>query len=274
MSYRNVSVAITGTTGFLGSQIKKHLWDEGADVTPIEGDIRNPKTFEQVDRSCKYLFHFAAPSSQVLFKRQMHHCIETTTLGFLNVANVCMERGIKLIYPSTGLLSSPAECWNEYARCKKVCEDIHLGSDLDALGLRIFATYGPKEGHKGNYASVPYLFTRDVLRGRAPVIFGDGNQVRDFVYIKDVVADIVTLADECDKKIVDIGSGESTSFNRLLDVINSVTGADIGPRYEPAPHGYVMETHADTLASRRIQPAPRTSLEDGIRDVVEYIRGC
>ena len=273
MSYSKKKVALTGSTGFLGDAIFKRLLHNGADVKVLHGDIRDPKTFSEIDYTYDYLFHFASPSSQILFRRHAWYSIETTVKGFMNAADVCRSAGVKLVYPSTGLLSSPAEHWNEYARTKKMCEDLHVRSGLNALGLRIFATYGPSESHKRDYASVPYLFAKSLCSGKSPVIFGNGMQMRDFIYIDDVVNAVLTLAEECNEKIVDVGSGQRTTFNWLFSEINEIVRAGLHPEFIDKPAGYISETCADTTVMSQYITNESTDLSAGLRRVVEAIRG-
>jgi len=267
MDYRGKKVTISGADGFLGYALVLALNNLGADVYFFKGDIRNyDEVADGLDHTFDYYFHFGAPSSQILFKRNHRYCIDTTINGFLNVSRVCKENGIKLIYPSTGLLSQGKT--NEYASCKKMCEDIHLGENMDALGLRIFATYGPGEGHKSTYASAPYLFARSIMQGKRPIIWGNGEQKRDFVYITDVVRAILILAEEADERIIDIGSGITTSFNEVISLISNVSRKKVEPIYVGKPDNYVEETLADQTVLRKYYQ-PDMDMQKGIKAMYE-----
>jgi UDP-glucose 4-epimerase len=287
MNYRGKKIAITGVPGFIGSALADRLEalakpanDNSFDVpgqykyiTVLDGDVRDPKTFKKLDHTFDYLFHFGAPSSQVLFKRQPAYCIESTVKGLMHAADAARRHGIRLIYPSTGLLSQGKI--NEYALCKLLSEQYVAGLGIDALGIRIFATYGPGEGHKADYASVPYLFARDMVDGKAPVIFGDGTQVRDFIFIDDVVNAVLRLAEECHDPIVDVGSGLPVSFNDLIDALNvlifrSQTKKYIEPMYQDAPAGYVQETGADPNTMARYWK-PQFDLNAGLQRLVDSL---
>ncbi len=275
MYYAHKRILLTGATGFLGQAIGEALKKEGADVIAFDGDIRDfPDFVDYIDHSLDYVFHFADPSSQILFNRQARYAAETTINSFLNVSRLCQDNGVRLIYPSTGLLSQGKT--NQYARCKAVCEDIHLGSNLDALAIRIFATYGPGEQHKRDYASVPYLFARDMVAGKQPVVYGDGNQRRDFIFIEDVVKAVLVMAEECTEPIIDLGSGQANTFNQVIQMINEAlfsgdTANYIKPIYVPAPANYVEETGANLDAMRKYF-RPMVALDEGIKATVEHLK--
>lgn len=274
MNYRGKKVAVTGRGGFIAEALIAELekvtddGNRGIDkVLVIEGDIRNPSTFRQLTHEYDYLFHFAAPSSQVLFKRQGMYATDVTINGFMNAARACRDNGVKLIYPSTGLLSS--DRYNEYAMCKKICEDISAAENIDALGIRIFATYGPGESRKRDFASVPYLFARDVFDKKPPVIFGDGEQVRDFIYIDDVVRAILHVAEECNDRVIDVGSGEQISFNAIIKELEALAGP-ISPVYVDKPGGYVSETMAHPEELHKYYK-PKVTFAEGISKLMESL---
>lgn len=308
MNYQKKIVAVTGANGFIGNELVQELHRQGAYVLILEGDVRDAETFESgwiygdndevdtnkrwpVDHHVDYLFHFGSPSSQVLFKRNAAYCIETTMKGIMNAAETCRKHGIRLIYPSTGLLSMTNEpekkamrdlvatvkaiTNNQYAKGKNLSEDYIRGMGIDALGIRIFATYGPGEGHKADYASVPYLFARDFCESRPAVVYGDGNQVRDFIYIDDTVNAILHLAEECYDETVDVGSGKQVSFNQILDTLakhfpekDGFATPDV--RRIEAPAGYVKETAANPTRMHDFYH-PTVTIEEGLRRMCKSI---
>ena len=262
MNYKGKKIAITGHTGFIGKALSDALSKQGAEVNLLVGDTRNPDTFDGIDHTYSYLFHFAAPSSQILFVRNPRHYAEVTLKGFMNAQEACLKHGVKLIYPSTGLLSQGKS--NEYARCKQICEDMAKGTD--ALGLRIFACYGPGEGHKRDYASVPYLFVRDLMEGKPPKIFGDGNQSRDVIYIDDAIDTILHLADEYNDPIAEVSSGSPVTFNNIFEYAKEATDSKLEAVYVDAPSNYVEETRGS------YSPYFKTTIKEGIKKIVESLR--
>ena len=269
MSFINKKVAVTGHTGFLAGHLCDWLYAHGAQVYKLVGDVRDSATFAELDYSFDFLFNFGAPSSQILFKRSPDYGIDVTVNGMRNAIKACEQNGIKLVYPSTGLLSHGQA--NEYARGKQICEDLARGARCDILGVRIFGTYGPGEEKKRDFASVPFLFMREMLEGKAPVIFGDGSQKRDFIYIEDTVNSIVTLADKAGESIVDVGTGVPISFNELVAILNEELGTDITPEYIHKPGNYIDETGADpTLLNRYYKT--KFDFRKGIKELISYAK--
>ncbi len=293
MNYHGKKVAVTGVSGFLGSHIVAALENERATIVELEGDVRKAGTFSQLNHTFDYLFHFAAPSSEVLFQRDPAHCIAVTLGGIQNAAEAAKRAGVRLVYPSTGLLSMSkygtagasdqenvarlsstllAMEGNMYARCKKVCEDFVSGMRMDAIGIRLFAAYGPGEDHKRDYASVPFLFARDMVNGRTPVVFGDGQQKRDFIYIDDAAQAILHLAEECSDPIVDVASGQQISFESIVIAVGAALGLqDTAAQAMPAPAAYAKETIADPQRMLQFYK-PQVSFADGIKRTVEHLQ--
>jgi nucleoside-diphosphate-sugar epimerase len=220
VKYEDANCVVTGGGGFLGQTIVNELVSQDATVDVIDNfsygakpsrvhesariinaDIRDSQIFGELpEDNYDYIFHFAAPSSVVLFNNDRHECIDITINGFSNAVDWAIENDARLVYPSSGSLYSGAASpysedsilnpdeMNSYAKTKRSQEFIHLsyGDELDSVGLRIFAGYGPNETQKENFASVVTLFTKDILNNNSPVIFGDGTQERDFIFEEDV----------------------------------------------------------------------------------------
>lgn len=303
-NYKNKNCIVTGGSGFIGQVLVKKLITNGSnvyvvdkflygakksdidkDAIVIKGDIRERKILNKLPNiKFQYFFHFAAPSSVVLFNKNPLECTDITVQGFLNTINFCKKRGIKFIYPSTGSIysgvkspqseTSPIQvnALNSYAKCKLALELIQKSiNDVDSLGLRIFAGYGPQEKHKGGFASVIYLFCKDMIEGKSPIIFGDGNQKRDFVYIDDVVEAILILAKESKDKIVNVGSGKSTSFKEVIRLVNKILNINIKPIYIKKPNSYLETTKADIRLMNKYCSRPKYSIEEGIRQIISSL---
>lgn len=275
MNYEGKRALVTGARGFLGGLIANALEAKDCDVNRFRGDVRDKRSLSAcIDPSLDYVFHFGCPSSQVLFKRQPRFCLETTVTSFLHLSDLCSRSGTRLVYPSTGLLSLGKD--NEYARAKKVLEDLHLSSGIDALGLRIFAAYGPNERHKRDYASMPYLFARDVWNMRRPVVWGDGLQERDLIYQDDVVHAVLVLAEHASEPIIDIGSGKPVTALDTVRMAIFVFGQNntLQPKFFPAPRGYIERTVADPRVMQSytgLAPGSLVTLHDGMNKIRENL---
>ena len=237
-------VSIIGRNGFIGSAIAKRF----KDVCPYP----HPDS--------KYLFYFGSPSSQEIFKDSLDHSISETITGFLSVVRFCKKHDIKLIYPSSATVYANN---NAYANCKSALENIHKAYGGKILGLRIFAGYGVGEEHKGNYASILYSFCKLMKNGEQPVIWGDGTQSRDFIYIDDLVDYIIDTKDV--RGFLDVGSGVNTQFNVIVEMINDELGTDIKAEYIDAPVNYMKET----LCKEPI--LTKVSVRDGIKKICKSL---
>jgi UDP-glucose 4-epimerase len=205
------------------------------------------------------VYFFQSVSSIVLFDKQMDYCFRETINDFLNVLQYCRDTGTYLVYPSSATVYNKN---TSYARCKAICEELALAYDIPSLGLRIAASYGPGEAHKGNAQSVVYQWTHLMKEGKEPIIYGDGTQTRDFIYEDDVASYIADIAWRRMTGIIDVGTGINTSFNEVVATINKVLGTSIEPVCVPKPKNYVPET--------KVKSVPyKYSLEDGIKRILE-----
>lgn len=217
-----MAAIITGRNGFIGSELAKRDLPDG-------------------------IYCFGSPSSNILFEEDVSLCMRETIDGFISMLDRCKRTGEYLVYPSSATVINKN---TSYARCKAILEELHLTYGIPALGLRIAAGYGPGEAHKGNYASVVYQWCQQMKKGERPVIFGDGTQTRDFIYIDDIVDNIEILANKHATGIVDIGTGINTSFNEVVAIINKILGTKIKPVYVPKPNQYVESTPVKAVPTK------------------------
>jgi len=163
---------------------------------------------------------------------------------------------------------------NSYAKSKALLEklaDVYQPK-VDALGLRILAGYGPGEAHKGKIASVVYSFCRDMVYGKPPVIWGDGSQRRDFIFIEDVASIALTLATNCHEPVVNVGTGKDISFREIVGLINKALKNNIEPVYVEKPQLYLEKTLADTSLLTRYYKGDFTPLSKGLEAVIRSLK--
>lgn len=243
-----MKATVTGSGGLIGGVLRKRLEELGWE------------THSYLRPDSDFVFLFGAPSSTIQFDKDMDHCFSSTINNFIDAISYCKEKGIKLIYPSSATVQNKN---TPYARCKACLEEIQQAYDAKVLGLRIFAGYGEGEGHKREYASVVYQFTKQMLAGERPVVFGDGGQTRDFIYVNDVADFILGHLDETG--VVDIGTGVNTSFLEVVETINKVIGSNIEPIFVDKPIKYVE----NTICAHPIKNF--TPLSEGIRRIRDKV---
>ncbi|MBI5122342.1 NAD-dependent epimerase/dehydratase family protein [Candidatus Roizmanbacteria bacterium] len=305
LNYKNKNCIVTGGAGFIGQSLVKKLLNAGAFVFVIDrfmfrakksevdkrakiitGDVRNSIIFNKLPKiKYDYFFHFAAPSSTVLFNKNQIECIDITIRGFLNSIHFAAKNNIRFIYPSTGSLYSGInpphhekaqlkyELLNTYAKNKVLLEKLTdaYRPKVNALGLRILAGYGPGENHKGKIASVIYSFCRDMASGKSPIIWGDGSQRRDFIFIDDIVNIILTLAINCKEPIVNVGTGKDISFKEITLLINKYLNKNIDPVYVKKPKLYLEKTLADIHLLRHYYKKPFIPVFEGIKKTLQSL---
>ena len=167
---------------------------------------------------------------------------------------------------------------NVYAFSKVIMDNIARRAAAESpdwiiVGLRYFNVYGPREAHKGVPASMVYHLAQQMKAGQRPRIFKHGEQKRDFVYVKDVVEGSIRALDAKTSGIYNLGTGQARSFNELIDVLNKCLGTNFQPDYFDNPHAHYQNfTQADlTNARKALRYEPRFSLEDGVRDYMQWL---
>jgi len=142
------------------------------------------------------------------------------------------------------------------------------------VGLRYFNVYGPREAHKGHASSMIFQLFQQMAAGKRPRIFTDGEQRRDFVYVKDVVAATLAALMAPDSRIYNIGSGASASFNQIVAVLNKALGTHLDPEYFENPYPFYQNfTEADiSLARKELEYQPAFDLDRGIHDYVDWCK--
>jgi UDP-glucose 4-epimerase len=146
---------------------------------------------------------------------------------------------------------------------------------LETVSLRFFNVYGPRQDPSSPYSGVLSIFMRCLIEGRSPVIFGDGEQTRDFTYVEDV-AELVLKAARVkgvSGKVYNAGNGGRYSLNSIWNTLQKIEGVSLPATYGPAREGDVRDSQADTTAAERdLGHAPRFSIEEGLRRTLEWYK--
>jgi nucleoside-diphosphate-sugar epimerase len=258
----------------------------------IRADINQTDLLRRAFKGVTYVFHLAAIPSVA---RSIDDPAATQAAGIngtLSVLTAARDAGVKRvisassssIYGDDPNLPKKEErlgrCLSPYALSKFVTEEygrlFFQLYGLEAVSLRYFNVFGPRQDPNSDYAAVIPRFCTRLLSGQPPTVYGDGEQTRDFTYIANVIdanwkaATSPNVAGEA----FNIGCGTRTSLNQLIEKMNDILGSRIKPTYEPTRPGDVRHSLADIgKAERMIGYSPATSLETGLGHVLNWYRG-
>ena len=307
-SHSSPNLVITGGAGFIGSNLTLSLQEKFPDakLTVIDdfrsGDFKNldgyrgdfvaqdlatldwRQQFE--DEKFDAIFHLASITDTTNHDQfeQVHDNVES----FRRILNFARPTKTRIIYASSASIygaakdpsveSTGAAPANVYAFSKAIMDNLAIGEMKESpewiiIGLRYFNVYGPREAHKGVPASMVYHLSRQMKAGQRPRIFKHGEQKRDFVYVKDVVAGSVRGLDAQQSGIYNLGFGQARSFNELVEVLNKSLSLNLAPDYIDNPHAHYQNfTQADLSRARKILGyEPRFPLEEGVKDYMEWL---
>lgn len=281
---------VTGGAGFIGSHVVERLlqdgwrvrvldnfssgsddnleWAEGAEVE--HGDIRDLETCQRACRGTNAVFHLAAIASvQVsIDKPVLSHDINLG--GTLNMLLAARDQGVQRfvfsssasVYGNSTVLPTtedlPLSPQSPYAS-GKACGEFYCRHFWDLFGLetvvlRYFNVFGPRQNARSGYAAVIPRFVEAAITGAAPVVFGDGGQTRDFVYVGNVAdANLRAATAPCGAGgVFNVGGGTQISLLDLLDALGGVTGRKLKPEFLPARAGEVYHSRADINRAREV----------------------
>ncbi|PSQ08092.1 nucleoside-diphosphate sugar epimerase [Halobacteriales archaeon QS_6_71_20] len=302
-------VLVTGGAGFIGSNLANALAADGADVIALDNEylgthenLADDVEFVEADvldddlpTDVDVVFHLAALSSRQMLEENPREGARVNVEGFVNVVEQARADGCDtFVYASTSSIygSRTEPCPEDVAveastgydasmmgreRYAEYYENFY--DELTLAGMRFFSVYqgyGGNEEHKGEYANTVSQFAARIADGEAPVLWGDGSQTRDFTHVSDVVRGLILAADHELSGVYNLGTGESYSFNEMVDTINETLGTVVEPEYEPVPiDNYVYHTKADASKFRSATGwEPEVEFADGVREVcAPYLDG-
>ena len=294
-----MNILVTEGSGFIGWNIVKMLKEEGNTVVTydvrgknsesdhhIVGDVRNLKTLEKVCKGIEYVFHLAAVTSPPEFENLTGEVYEVNVMGTYNVLAASAKNNVKrvILASSSSVYGDireaareselPAAYSNFYPMTKRINEmtaKLFNEYGLETISLRYFNTYGMGENSKGNYSSIIWKFIDSIRNKKKPIIYGDGKQRRDFIYVKDTARGSV-LAMKYGKigEAYNIGTGHSTDFNSVFNIVKEEMGYGGEAQYLPNPlRNYQYFTEADmSKTSSELKFFPEFDLRKGVRDIL------
>lgn len=293
---------VTGGAGFIGNRIVRKLVNEGNSVTVIDNlhtgkiqnlqgvfdeiefvkaDIRNYEDMKKIITNFDGIFHEAALTLvQESFKKQDEYN-EVNVIGTKNLFEIAHEKNIKVVFASSSSVygnvskipieeTFPKNPINPYGITKlkdeKIAEE-YVKMNLEVIGLRYFNVYGV--GQTGSYAGVITKFVNRLKEKKPPQIYGDGKQVRDFIFVEDVAdANIAAMKSKIKSGFFNIGTGIGTTVKQLADTLIEISEDDISPIYLESLEGDIKFSQADTsLTEKMLKWKFQTSLINGLKKI-------
>ena len=300
---------VTGGAGFIGSHLAEELAGEGYQVIILDdlstgkienvaellnrdnvdftlGSVTDLALLKRLFVGTLFVFHLAALTSvpRSIESPQASH--EVNVNGTLNVLLAARENGVKkVLYASSSSVYSDTPTLpkqedmipyplSPYAVTKLAgeyyCQVFSQVYRLPTVCLRYFNVYGPKQDPDSQYAAVIPKFIKMVYEKKPPVIFGDGEQTRDFVFVKDAVAANVLAAQSDVCGLYNISRGESTTINQLAELVMELVGHKVEPIHQEPRPGEVRHSLADITQARAFGYEPKYSLEAGLGETIRW----
>jgi UDP-glucose 4-epimerase len=308
-SKENMKVLVTGGAGFIGSNLIGRLLEDGHEVNVLDnlssgyqcnieplagvdfirGDIRDENSVRQATAGRDIVFHLAASVGNKRSIDNPHCDAAINVLGTLQVLDAARKAGVRkvVISSSAGIFGElktlpiredhPAEPDSPYGASKLCAEKQGLVYaklyGMEVVCLRYFNVYGPSQRFDA-YGNVIPIFVFQMLRGEPVTIFGDGEQTRDFVNVRDVVqANIKAAMAPGVSGAFNIGSGTRISINDLVERLNAATGLKPVVRHGPPRDGDVRDSLADIGAARKAFGfEPAVTMDHGLPEYIRWAR--
>ena len=301
-----MNIAVTGGAGFIGSHIVEKLVERGDNVIVIDNlctgkkenleavwdkidfsemDIRNFDLLKTKLKNIDGIFHEAALASvQDSFVKSEEYQ-DVNVNGTENIFKLAKEFGFKVVYASSSSVygnpikipikeESEKNPINPYAQTKlddEILAKKYAKEGVKIIGLRYFNVFGERQSK--NYAGVIKLFLERIENHNPPIINGNGSQIRDFVYVKDVVqANIMALESDVENAFINIGTGKTVSILELANQIVKSSNLKLKLIHQDALKGDVMESKADvSLAKKLLNWEYKIELNDWLEDTVSRL---
>src|SRR5688500_11434916 len=302
---------VTGGAGFIGSHLTEELVRRGHRVRVVdslitgkrqnlahvpgieflEGDLADLDVARRAVQGVEYVLHQAAIPS---VPRSVQDPITSNRANIdasLNVLVAARDAGVRrVVYAGSSsaygnqptlpkVETMPTAPLSPYALQKLVaeqyCQMFTALYGLETVTIRYFNVFGPRQDPSSPYSGVISVFIRALVEGRAPTIYGDGGQTRDFTYVANVVDGVLRAcqAPAASGEVINVATGGRISLNQLFDVVKALVGAKVEPIYAETRAGDVRDSQADIQKARRLLGyEPGVSFEQGLEKTVEWFR--
>lgn len=303
---KNKKVIVTGGLGFIGSHLVERL-NENNEVRIIDdqstGQIENIKhldfskidttlgditaiNLEEIFDGCDYVFHHAAKTSVPGSINDPLGTNEVNITGTLRVLEAAKNAEVeKVVFASSSAIygdneslplseSEPITPMSPYAVTKAAgelyCKTYSETYELPTVSLRYFNVFGPRQDPNSQYAAVIPIFIDKMLKSERPVIYGDGEQTRDFISVKRVVDANILAAESKETGSFNIGLGKSTTVNQLFKIIKDVIQKNIEPIYENERPGEIKHSVADVSKAELFGFKPEDDFKEYLENTVDW----
>ncbi|MEM6979428.1 MAG: SDR family oxidoreductase [Planctomycetota bacterium] len=285
-----VTVLDNFSTGFEANLTAIRQVDGEHRLTFHQTDAADPAAVSIAMEGIDYVFHLAAMASVPRSMREPELCHAWTATSTVVLLQAALAARVKrFVLSSTSAVygdstfvskreSDPVAPLSPYAAAKLASENYLAAFQkmgLETVTLRYFNVFGPRQDPQSEYSAVIPRFVSLVLDGKRPIVYGDGEQSRDFVHVDDVVAVNLAAATHPNAPggVFNVGRGESTTLLQLLDELRGLMGKTIDPDFQPARAGDVRQSLADiSLLRNRLGFEPSVSMADGLHDSIAYYR--
>jgi len=307
--YQNI--LITGGVGFIGSNLALKLQKDypNSKILVLDdfssANFKNLKGFKGIVYSCDastdelffkvedfkpdIIFHLASITDTTVTDQE--YMMRRNVDGFKNILEFAYDNESIVVYASSASVYGNVKehvplkedreksSENVYAFSKYIMDNLAQEfsdkTGLKIVGVRYFNVYGPREAHKGKFASMIYQLYLQMKQRNRPRIFKWGEQKRDFIYVKDAVDATILAAKAPKSTVYNVGSGEATSFNDVIKYLNQALGTNLEPEYFDCPYDFYQEyTQADmTKIKEELGFVPRHSIQRGIKEYVDILEG-
>ena len=303
---------VTGGAGFIGSNLVERLLEDGHevrvldnfatgrrenlmgladDVDIVEGDVQSYERAFNAVRGCDVVFHQAALPSVPRSIQDPLTSSSVSVTGTLNVLLAARDAGVRRVVfaSSSSVYGSNRELPKQEAMAaapispyavsklaaENFCVAFHRVYGLETVALRYFNVFGPRQDPMSQYSAVIPKFVTAIQNGDRPVVYGDGEQSRDFTYIDNTIdANLLAAsADGVAGEVFNVACGERISLNDLLHSLAEISGTTVEAEYVEARPGDVPHSLADIAKARdRLGYEPRVSVSDGLAKTFEHYR--
>ena len=291
-------ILVTGGAGFIGSFLVRELVSQGFEVRVldnlstgslsnlkevldsiefIKGDIRDEITVEKAVRGVEAVVHLAALIDVAESVEKPDLYFDVNAKGTFNLAKASKNVSVFIFASSCAVYGEPVKTpitedhplnpKSPYA-ATKIAGEAFVSSyyGYRHIIFRFFNVYGPRQSKA--YAGVISEFIKRISRNEPPVIFGDGEQIRDFVHVRDVARAVILALKNDGSGVYNIGSGISVTINELANVMFKIMDRKLKPVHTAPRPGDIRHSHASIERAKRIGYAPTIGLEDGIKELI------